>query len=225
MKYLTYLNSGCKEICDNMLFSAEKVGIKKEQFIIVAFDRPIHEYYENRGYSVELFRDVPEERYHNWTWDETSGFRNLIKNKWVLIKKYFESNKPLMWVDTDIVFLKNPEEHLSRITKPTFQMDYPVKCACTGLMYFPDHEFSSEIIEKLGSQNKEDDQIVCNRFLETPEMKDKFEYFDLNEFPNGGYFYDAKGTTVEKITMLHCNYIVGLENKITRLKQTGVWYL
>lgn len=225
MKYLTYLNSGCKDICDNMLISAEKVGINKDQFIIVAFDRPIHKYYEERGYITELFRDVPEEKYHNWTWNETSKFRDLIKNKWYLIKKYYESNKTLMWLDTDVVFVKNPEEYLKGLGKPTFQMDYPVNCACTGLMYFPNHPFSIEIIEKLGSQNTEDDQIVCNHLLRTSQMNNKFDYFDLNLFPNGGYFYDAKGTTIDKSIMLHCNYIVGLENKIERLKQTGVWYL
>jgi hypothetical protein len=225
MKYLTYLNSGCKEICDNMLISAEKVGIKKEQFIIVAFDRPIHEYYEKRGYFIELFKDVPEEKYHNWTWDEASKFRDLVKNKWQLIKKYYTSNKPLMWLDTDVVFVKNPESHILNFTKPTFQMDYPVRCACTGLMYFPDHIFSEEIIENLGSQNTEDDQIVCNNLLATSKMNNKFNYFDLNQFPNGGYFYDAKGTSTEKTIILHCNYIVGLENKINRLKQTGVWFL
>lgn len=212
-------------MCDNMLISAEKVGILNNQFIIVAFDRPIYEYYHKKGYNVELFKDVAEEKYHDWTWDETSKFRDLIKNKWQLIKKYFKFNKPLMWIDTDVVFLKNPEEHLVNIKRPTFQIDYPAKCACTGLMYFPDHQFSEEIIENLGSQNTEDDQLICNRFLKTDQMTNKFDYFNSDKYPNGGYFYDAKGTPIQNVTMLHCNYIVGIENKINRLKQTGIWYL
>lgn len=225
MKYLTYLNSGCKSICDNMLISAKNVGISSNDFIIVAFDRPIFDYYLSKGYQTELFEDVPEEVYHNWTWDENSKFRQLVKNKWFLIKKYFTDHKPLMWLDTDIVFLKNPEEYVKDINEPTFQIDYPVKCACTGLMYFPECELSNQIIDTLGNQNTEDDQIVCNNLLRNNMIQNKVSYFNLDYFPNGGYFYDAKGTTLDEVVMLHCNYVVGLETKINRLKQSGVWYL
>jgi len=225
MKYLTYLNSGCKDICDNMILSAEKVGISKNDFIIIAFDRPIYDYYSKKEFDVELFDDVPEQQYHNWTWDENSKFRALVKNKWVLIKKYFEKNKPLMWLDTDVVFLKNPSAFLEQMKNPTFQIDFPVKCACTGLMYFPDCELSQKIIDDLGAQNTEDDQLVCNNYLEKNELKKQVDFFNLNYFPNGGYFFDAKGTNIDTAIMLHCNYIVGLENKINRLKETKVWYL
>jgi len=208
-----------------MLVSAQKVGIQKEQFIIVAFDKPIYDYYIDKGFQVELFQDIPEDVYHNWTWDKNSKFQALVKNKWTLIKKYFITDKPLVWLDTDIVFLKNPEEYLLSLMKPTFQLDYPVECACTGLMYFPDCETSAKIINILGSQNTEDDQIVCNNLLKNNMLQNKVSYFNLNYFPNGGYFYDAKGTTIEQCIMLHCNYIVGLENKINRLKESGVWYI
>lgn len=225
MKYLTYLNSGCKTICDNMLISAKNVGIDSKSFIIVAFDKPIYDYYTDLGYQTELFNDVPEEVYHNWSWDENSKFRQLVKNKWVLIKKYFTHNKPLLWLDTDVVFLKNPEEYFVHINEPTFQIDYPVKCACTGLMYFPICDISNKIIETLGSQNTEDDQIVCNTLLQDNEIQKNISYFNLNYFPNGGYFFDAKGTPLDDVVILHCNYVLGLENKINRLKDIGAWYL
>lgn len=226
MKYLTYLNSGCKSICDNMLHSAKSVGIAKEQFLIVAFDRAIYDYYGQQGYEVELFEDVPEETYHNWTWDPNSKFRALVKHKWTLLKKYFTTNKPLVWLDSDVVFLKNPEEILKTISVPTFQIDYPAACICTGLMFFPDSSISDEILNILGAQNTEDDQLVCNNLVNSnTNIKSNIKFFDLNLFPNGGYFYDAKGTTIEKAVMLHCNYIVGLENKINRLKQCGAWFV
>jgi hypothetical protein len=225
MKYLTYLNSGCRDICDNMLISAEKVGIKKSQFIIVAFDRAVYNYYINKGYFVDLFANESEEPYFNWTWDKNSKFRNLVKNKWHIIKKYYNTDKNLMWLDTDVVFIKNPESYLQELKLPTFQIDYPVKCACTGLMYFPEHSLSEKIINDLGMQTIEDDQLVCNKYLTEQLSQNDVDYFNLNYFPNGGYFYDAKGTNIETAIMLHCNYIVGLENKINRLKETGVWYL
>jgi hypothetical protein len=225
MKYLTYLNSGCKNICDNMLLSANNVGISNNDFQIVAFDKPIYDYYIGKGFNVELFADSPEEPYHEWTWDSNSKFRSLIKNKWLLIKKYYNEFKNLVWLDTDIVFFKNPENHLNTFKVPTFQIDYPVKCICTGLMYFPNHELSSNIINSLGSQSSEDDQLVCNHYMEKNSLYHKVNFFDLNLFPNGSYFYDHKGTNKDIAVMLHCNYILGLENKINRLKDIGAWYL
>jgi hypothetical protein len=223
MKYLTYLNSGCKDICDNMLKSATINNISLQDFIIVAFDRPIFDYYQNKGIEVELFCDVAEEPYHEWTWDANSKFRELVKNKWILIKKYFNQYSSICWLDTDVVFLKNPSDVFKTLSKPTFQIDYPALCACTGLMYFPDCDYSRFIIENLGNQNTEDDQLICNNLLQS--HREKYDFFDLNLFPNGGYFYDKKGTTIEQSIMHHCNYIVGLNNKINRLKNNNMWFI
>ena len=38
MKFLTFLNSGCIDICKNMLISAEKVGINMDDFYIACLD-------------------------------------------------------------------------------------------------------------------------------------------------------------------------------------------
>lgn len=225
IKYLTYLNSGCKDMCDNMLLSAKNVGIDNTNFQIVAFDKPIYDYYKDKGFNVELFVDAPEQPYHEWTWDSDSKFRNLVKNKWVLIKKYQNQFKNLVWLDTDVVFFKNPTEHFEKCVVPTFQVDYPVQCICTGLMYFPDHELTNQILSVLGMQNTEDDQLICNQYMRENGLYTKLQYFDLNLFPNGSYFYDLKGTDKNTAVMLHCNYILGLENKINRLKDIGAWYL
>ena len=70
-----------------------------------------------------------------------------------------------MWLDSDVVFLKNPEEIFKTITVPTFQIDYPAACICTGLMFFPDSPISDEMLNMLGAQNTEDDQLVCNNLV------------------------------------------------------------
>ena len=42
MKFLTFLNSGCHDICLNMLRSAEKVGIDMADFIIACMDEDVY---------------------------------------------------------------------------------------------------------------------------------------------------------------------------------------
>lgn len=43
MKFLTFLNSGCRDICLNMLKSAENVGINMDDFIIACMDEDVYE--------------------------------------------------------------------------------------------------------------------------------------------------------------------------------------
>jgi|LakMenEpi03Aug12_release.lakeMendotaPanAssembly.Ray.scaffolds.fasta_scaffold19674_13 hypothetical protein len=225
IKYLTYLNSGCKDICDNMLLSASNVGISKGEFKIIAFDKPIYDYYSNKGIDIDLYLDSPEEKYHEWSWDINSKFRHLVKNKWSIIKNQYTKYKNLVWLDTDVVFFKNPLDELKNCLVPTFQVDYPVACACTGFMYFPNNNLSEKIVNDLGSQNTEDDQLICNSYLRSNSIQNQIKFFDLNLFPNGSYFYDHKGSDKNTAIILHCNYILGLENKINRLKDIGAWYL
>jgi hypothetical protein len=70
-----------------MLMSASSVGIPYTDFKIIAFDRPIYEYHLNKNIDTDLYVDSDEETYHEWSWDSTSKFRNLIKNKMVYYKK------------------------------------------------------------------------------------------------------------------------------------------
>lgn len=42
MKFLTFLNYGCHDICLNMLKSAEKVGINMDDFIIACMDEEVY---------------------------------------------------------------------------------------------------------------------------------------------------------------------------------------
>ena len=87
-----------------------------------------------------------------------------------------QSMKKINYEDMQTV-IKNPEIYLKEMTLPTFQIDYPVKCACTGLMYFPEHTLSDKIINDLGLQNTEDDQIVCNNYLTQQLSKNDVDYY------------------------------------------------
>jgi len=44
MKFLTFLNSGCLDICLNMLKSAENVGIDMDDFIISCLDEDSYKF-------------------------------------------------------------------------------------------------------------------------------------------------------------------------------------
>jgi hypothetical protein len=55
MKFLTQLNSGCLEICKNMLKSAKIVGLNTDDFIIACLDKEftkLHEQFPFFRYSI-----------------------------------------------------------------------------------------------------------------------------------------------------------------------------
>ena len=50
MKFLTFLNSGCLDICLNMLKSAENVGINMDDFMIACMDEEVYNSLSTAGY-------------------------------------------------------------------------------------------------------------------------------------------------------------------------------
>ena len=107
MKFLTFLNSGCIDICKNMLKSAENVGLDLNDFIIACIDANAYEQMKSyKGSYLAFEHEITE--YKNWSFDETSDFRKIVRYKWKIIKDNYIKHKELCFVDTDIVFLKNP---------------------------------------------------------------------------------------------------------------------
>ena len=69
MKFLTFLNSGCIDICKNMLISAENVGINMDDFYIACLD--LNAYENLKEYkNAFLHIDQPITEYQDWTFDK-----------------------------------------------------------------------------------------------------------------------------------------------------------
>ena len=170
MKFLTFLNSGCIDICKNMLISAEKVGINMDDFYIACLDS--NAYKNLKEYkNAYLHIDQPITEYQDWTFSEESGFRNIVKNKWSIIKKIYQENKELCWVDTDIVFIENPIEHISGHEEILFQGDSPGSTLCSGFMVFNQSKECEKIVNECASAIEADDQLIINEIM-------------INKYPN-----------------------------------------
>jgi len=221
MKFLTFLNSGCIEICKNMLISAEKVGINMDDFYIACLDE--NSYQELKEYKncfLHLNQSILE--YQNWTFDDNSGFRQIVKNKWQIIKKIYQDNKELCWVDTDIVFVKNPIEYINGHQEILFQSDSPGSTLCSGFMVFNDTKECSEMVDKCASIIDADDQLVINE-IALDQYRDSIAILNRDLFPNG-YAYYTEGKKNNAV-IVHNNFMVGVETKIQKFKEEKLWYL
>ena len=223
MKFLTFLNSGCLDICLNMLKSAENVGINMDDFIIACMDEDAYKSLSQSGYKNSfLYMDNELKEYQNWTLNEDSGFRNIVKYKWKVIESTHKKYSNLIWVDTDIVFVENPVEILSNHEEVLFQTDNPGYTICTGFMVFNHTKKCRELIEECASHDSADDQIIMNQ-IALSKYNDYIALLSEDLFPNGNVYY--KQGRKENAMIIHNNWMVGIENKINNFKEEGYWYL
>ena len=225
MKYVTFLNTGCVDICRNMLVSADRVGISQDDFYIGCLDTASFDAMKKRK-NTFLHVDQGISHYQNWTYDGDTGFRKIHYYKWPIIKRVYQEHKNLCWVDTDIVFLKDPTPLLANRGIFCAQNDYPGLRACGGFLVFNDSPSTAALINDMAANDFEDDQILLNRFLDGP-YKGNFEQLSQHEFPNGKIFYEPSFKNDLKNTayIVHNNWIVGIDDKISRFKEEGYWYL
>tara|TARA_E500000318_G_C3568594_1_gene216815 strand:+ start:3082 stop:3753 length:672 start_codon:yes stop_codon:yes gene_type:complete len=223
MKFLTFLNSGCLDICLNMLKSAENVGINMDDFIIACMDEDAYKSLSQSGYKNSfLYMDNELKEYQNWTLNEDSGFRNIVKYKWKVIESTHKKYSNLIWVDTDIVFVENPVEILSNHEEVLFQTDNPGYTICTGFMVFNHTKKCRELIEECASHDSADDQIIMNQ-IALSKYNDYIALLSEDLFPNGNVYY--KQGRKENAMIIHNNWMVGIETKMNKFKEEGYWYV
>jgi len=221
MKFLTFLNSGCIDICKNMLISAEKVGINMDDFYIACLDS--NAYKNLKEYkNAYLHIDQPITEYQDWTFSEESGFRNIVKNKWSIIKKIYQKNKELCWVDTDIVFIKNPIEHISGHEEILFQGDSPGSTLCSGFMVFNQSKECEKIVNECASAIEADDQLIINEIM-INKYPNNAAILSRDLFPNGYAYYTEEKK--ENAYIVHNNWMVGVEEKTKKFKEEKLWFL
>lgn len=220
MKFLTQLNSGCIDICKNMLKSAENVGLNTDDFIIACLDKNAYEALKHYK-GAFLYDDIELKEYQNWSFDPNSTFRKIVKGKWKLISEVYKNNKNLCWVDTDIVFKKNPLAWISDKKEILFQCDIPGSQICSGFMVFNNTDECKNLINDCGIDEIEDDQILINRTA--INYRSSCALLPLEYFPNGHLYY-AKNIK-ENAIIVHNNHMVGIETKINKFKEEGLWFI
>lgn len=222
MKFLTFLNSGCVNICKNMLISAERVGIDMNNFYIACLDQSSYESLNDYSNSF-LWKDVnsPTE-YQNWTFDSNSGFRSVVKYKWKIIQEIYKTNSELCWVDTDIVFKEDPTELIEKQEEILFQSDHPGSTLCSGFMVFNNSIECDKLIRECAMVPDEDDQIVVNK-IGLEKYYDHIALLNEDLFPNGYVYY--KKNKKENAVIVHNNWMIGVDTKIQHFKEEKLWYL
>lgn len=219
MKFLTFLNFGCLDICKNMIESAKRVGISCNEFIVYCLDDESYDNLKDIVQCVRYHTNAPKS-YKNWSFDPNSEFRQVVKHKWKIIKEVYQTNKNLCWVDTDIVFLKDIRFLENQFDGTLCQSDLPGSLICSGFMIFSNSLQSEQLINECANLQEQDDQIAINGFYN----KYKIKLLPLDLFPNGNVYYHQNNKNKEAF-IVHNNHMVGIETKIENFKKESLWFI
>jgi hypothetical protein len=204
-----------------MLISAKNVGIDMDDFYIACLDSNAYENLKDYKNSF-LHTDQPITEYQDWTFNKESGFRNIVKIKWSLIKKIYQEHKNLCWVDTDIVFVENPIELIEGNEEVLFQSDSPGSTLCSGFMVFNETKECESLVNECGSNEIEDDQLIVNE-IALKNYRDYIAILSPDLFPNGHVYYNEGKK--KNAVIVHNNWMVGVKEKTKRFKEEKLWYL
>lgn len=229
MKYLTYTNDGCIDLCTNMIKSLLKVGVKIENIYVHCFTENAKKVLSETfsGLNCYKWRDLDSEfhQYQDWSFDPASNFSQIVSWKWKIIKNFYKDHKEFCFVDTDIFFLQNPEADLKSYGKNIcIQCDSPGTLYCTGFMYFSGPWSEVERIMNACANNHMDDQLIFNRMVGEIGIADKIQLLDNTKYPNGWVAYKADPPAdLSKAIMVHNNHMLGREAKVQKFKENRMW--
>lgn len=219
------INAGAIGICRNLLLSAKQVGINTEKdFIIACLDKKSFLEFKNFN-NTFLFINQKISAYQTWNINQNSSFAKIVKYKWRIIKKVYKSNKELCYIDSDIVFKKNPRKLIMKKKKILFQMDYPLKKICSGLMVFNNTKKCKEIINQCCKDSYFifDDQVLINTVIKNKYLK-SIRLLNPQYFPNGHIYNLLKNKTESYI--VHANHypLKNIKKKIKYFKKHKLWF-
>lgn len=234
MQYVLFSNKGSSILAENLLQSMENVGIEKTSIILYVNDDETVKKFLKKEIRIKKTKDNNNIiEYQNW--GEKSFFQ-LVHNKLLSIYDSIEF-KDSLYIDTDIVLLRNPKKYLYSLNVDMALQDSSFKNNknryCTGFWFIKRTDKNKEILNKVINIHKEflkykesfGDEGAFNRIMKTENIQDvKIQLLSRSLFPNGDVFFNRKIDKQEKY-LVHANFIIGIDKKIEMLKKHNLWYL
>lgn len=208
MKIITMSNEAGLVMTRNMVTSAEKVGIPLSDVVL---------------YKLE---DVDQK-------DADYGsqsFTKMMRKKVEVILDAMETEKELLWVDSDIVFLENCLEDVrirGSLSELCFQPSIHQGSFCAGFYYIKSSPrtkwFLKEVIDAMDTKPDVDDEYMINTmYWQCGIQATTLPYW---QYPVGPVYFETNPVfrLNEDAYIVHNNYIIGNEKKIERFKKFNLW--
>jgi hypothetical protein len=243
MKYITFTTKGSLKLCENFILSTRNVGIE-ENVIVYCLDKESQDIIQNKYQCETKYFDVSVgDNFHEYGRNE---FRRVTEAKIQIILRELQERESLIYTDCDVVFCKDPTGDILNIDKNLkenndrdidiyFASDSPFMEICTGFMFIKNrkcvHEMFKKFFEmsyqygKMGSECMYDQEIT-NEILKENVLDNKIQaaIYPVEFVKNGHLYWNEPETRTGNEVVVHVNFTIGREHKISRLKEANLWY-
>lgn len=247
---VTALNYGYREMMMNWVCNLRHLNITN--FLVAAFDEDLYKYAYVRGVGVYLENTVMD--IHNASLGAAAygsdSFKDITKMKSRVVLRFLKLGYNTIWSDTDIIWFKNPIDHLKSHEKDiVIQSNAPDKEEANGKRRINSGFYLAmgnqrvvkifEEVIKYASKSRMSEQpcfydVICGKSGERRVGRDGCSYkglelvlLDRLLYPNGltqNIWDTAAGKIRKKYPMLyilHNNWVKGSKAKEERLRKHG----
>ena len=228
---LMTVNTGFLDFFFNWLLQFKKLGVKCP-LIVMAHDENAFNVLQN---NPTVYEHLSVVRSDNKPIKEAADFRSrdfiaLNAERPQFILNHLKEGRNTLYVDADTVWVSSPFPHFTGEFDLWVQQDANMLCA--GFMAiqsnnktlrFIEH-WRDEVIRVNATLNE---QIVLNKIIRAYKSKKiNLKRLDNKKFPDGNKYFDRYNETERKAAVVvHNNYIVGHDKKLTRFRKHGLWLL
>lgn len=164
-----------------------------------------------------------------------SGWDDITRFKLKAIHHLLEKGYTVYYVDPDVYVINNSLERLNNLIKDeTKMLIQQGKPFCSGVIYAPPNDITRKLFNpgEWTACGTDDEHYIIHFFTKKyPELRQHIRVLSLDRFPNGlkwkyDYTVDRvwKGVKNNEIDLLHFNYVAGIENKISKMRQYKMWH-
>lgn len=161
----------------------------------------------------------------------TKAFNRQVQWKMVMWVRAITMNVRILYIDSDIVLLKDPFLYLNSIEGYDIivQKDHHI---CSGFMYMYPTNKTKKVLRKtlqIRLENKfvEDQTAMITAVKRTPDIR--LLFLPLNLFSSGEYFFRRHSYYWDPISkeqiMFHNNFVIGPQSKVYRFKELKMYKL
>jgi len=203
-RIISMTNKGQLNMLKNMLRSASEVGVDMSLFDVYL---------------------TPETD----TIDVSAGFHSANFTKITMLKlqtiiRAVEEHEMVLWVDNDIVFLKNPIPDLMARDPVSILMQDDQWAACTGFFLIRRSgkilKILLDALEIMKKGEEREDQAAVNKALKINKVRPTL--LEDYMYPNGNIYFNKKIKS-KQAKIIHFNYQNNSEEKIERMKANKLW--
>lgn len=164
----------------------------------------------------------------------SSTFNQITFHKLTLVHEFLLSGYTVWFVDLDIVFLRNPLHYLLQIIRDfdfvAQSNDELYTTINTGFFIAKPTElvldlFDTRFMSREVNMQSTDQQFINTKIRYMDHFKSlRYKLLDISLFPSGRFFY-KRYALLQNPYIVHYNWLVGIDNKILKMKQYGHWFV